>query len=101
MQARLHDQMQVEMQTTRGLLDEVTFSANSLRATVDSTAAIIRNLASLTNFTRWIPTIGMALMVLFGLYLARPRHAVYTTAVFCKYFASQLTNLTCVTIPPT
>lgn len=80
MQTRLHDHMQIEMQVTRGLLDEVTFSAKSLQATVDSTAAIIGKLASLTGFTRWIPALGLGVSILFALHLVNPRYAGYTGA---------------------
>jgi hypothetical protein len=78
MQTRLHDQMQIEIQTTQGLLDEVTFSATTLKATVDSTAAIIGKLASLTGFTRWIPALGFGISLLFALYLISPKYTGYT-----------------------
>jgi len=84
MQTRLHDQMQIEMQTTRGLLDEVTFSATTLKATVDSTAFIIGKLASLNSFTRWIPALGLGIWILFALHLVSPKYAGYTGAAIGK-----------------
>lgn len=97
MQTHLHDQLQIEMQTTRGLLDEVTFSATHLKATVDSTAAIIGKLAALTGFTRWIPALGFGILILFAIYLGSPRYAGYAaTAIgnssskYCSTVADSL-----------
>ncbi len=84
MQTRLHDQMQIEIQATRGLLDEVTFSATSLKATVDSTAAIIGKLASLTSLARCIPALGLGILILFVFHLASPRYAGYLGAAIGK-----------------
>lgn len=84
LQTRLYDQTQIEMQTTQGLLDEVTFSAAKLKATVDSTATIIGKLGSITSITRWIPAGGFGLMLLFALYLVSPRLASYLGAALGK-----------------
>lgn len=83
-QTRLHDQMQVEMQTTRGLLDEVTFSATTLKATVDSTAAIIGRLATLTDITSWIPAAALGIVLLIALHLVNPRYLGYLGMAFGK-----------------
>ncbi len=85
MQTHLHDQMQIEMQTTRGLLDEVTSSANTLKTTIDSTAVIIGRLATLTDFTRWIPSLGLGTMTIFALYLISPRYAGYAVAAMSEW----------------
>ena len=85
MQDRLHDQMQTEMQTTRGLLDDVTVSAVSLKAAVDSTATIIGRLASLTEVTRWIAAVVVGLMVLFVFHLISPKFAAYLSLTSSQY----------------
>ena len=84
LQSRLHDQLQIEMQTTRGLLDEATSSATSLKATVDSTAALVGKLSSLTDITRWIPTVGVGVMLLLALYLIYPTYAGYLATAISK-----------------
>ncbi|KAL6714378.1 hypothetical protein ACLMJK_007801 [Lecanora helva] len=75
MQAYLHNQTESMMQNTRLLLDEVVFSANNLKITVESSSAIIGRLAYITNITRWIPLIGMVIMVLWMLYMISPKYA--------------------------
>ena len=86
MQVFLHDQMQIEMQTTRGLLDDVTSSANSLKATVDRTSAVIRKLASLTEVARWIPALALSILVLFVLRLVSPTYTKYTGITISESF---------------
>ena len=85
MQTRLHNQTEFVMQATRELLDEVNLSANNLKATVHSTAAIISRLASFTSVTRWIPAAGAGMMVLFALSLIRPEYAIYSVTAVGQY----------------
>ena len=84
-QMHLHDQMQAGMQTTQGLLDEVASSAINLKTALDSTAALIGKLSSLTNITRWIPALGLGVMALVMLYLIKPTYAGFAAAVLSKY----------------
>ncbi|MCJ1229510.1 hypothetical protein MMC12_006177 [Toensbergia leucococca] len=56
-QARLHDQMQTEMQMARGLLAEVTSSAASLQSAIEDTSTKISQMATFSGITgsvlRW------------------------------------------------
>lgn len=84
MQTLFHDQIQIEMQTTQGLLDEVTSSTHSLKATVDSTTAVIDKLASLNGITKWVPAVGVGVVLLFALHLISPKHAGYAVSAFSE-----------------
>ena len=68
MQARLHNEMQIDMYITRGLLDNITFSATTLHTTIQTSSALIGQLASfvgnLRGATGWIPTV-LCVSVLF------------------------------------
>ena len=68
MQARLHNEMQIDMYITRGLLDNITSSATTLHTTIQTSSAFIGQLASfirsLRGVTGWIPTI-LCVFVLF------------------------------------
>ena len=46
MQSQLHDQMQVDMQVVRGLIDNVTISAEMLHETIDVTSSKIAQMGS-------------------------------------------------------
>ena len=79
MQARLHNEMQIEMQVTRGLLDNITLSATGLHATIQMTSALIGQFGSLISnlgsVTSWIwPTIS-TFVILLVLYQVSPRYA--------------------------
>ena len=79
MQARLHNEMQIEMQVTRGLLHNITLSATRLHATIQTTSALIGQFGSLISnlgsVTSWIwPTISI-FVILFVLYQVSPRYA--------------------------
>ena len=91
MQTRFYDEMQIEMLTTQGLLDEVGSSARTLKATVDSTTAVIDKLASLHQVARWVPVTVLGMMIICALYLIRPKYAGYATAAMCTL--SKITNL--------
>ena len=68
MQARLHNEMQIDMYVTRGLLDNITSSATTLHTTIQTSSALIGQLASLIGNLRgatgWIPTV-LGVSVLF------------------------------------
>ena len=68
MQARLHNEMQIDMYITRGLLDNITSSATTLHTTIQTSSALIGQLASfignLRGATGWIPTV-LCVSVLF------------------------------------
>ena len=77
MQARLHNEMQVDMYITRGLLDNITSSATNLHTTIQTTSAFIGQLASLIGNLRgatgWIPTVICVILLLFVLCIFYPK----------------------------
>ena len=83
-QTRLHDQMQVEMHVTRGLLADVTSSAVSLQSAVDSTSAKIAQMAALgglsAKFVQW----SWLALVLLIVYQFNPKVARYAMATIGK-----------------
>lgn len=68
LQARLHNEMQIDMYVTRGLLDNITSSATNLHTTIQTSSALVGQVASLIGnlrgATRWIPTV-LCVSVLF------------------------------------
>ena len=80
MQARLHNEMQIDMYITRGLLDNITSSATTLHTTIQTTSALIGQLASLIGNLRgatgWIPTVICVLLLLFVLWIIHPKFAL-------------------------
>lgn len=86
MQARLHNEMQIDMYVTRGLLDNITSSATSLHTTIQTTSALIGQLASLISKLReatgWIPTVICATLLLFVLWIFYPKFALRAAGLF-------------------
>ena len=80
MQARLHNEMQIDMYITRGLLDNITSSATTLHTTIQTTSALIGKLASLLGNLRgatgWIPTVICVILLLFVLCIFHPKFAL-------------------------
>ena len=79
-QTRLHDQMQVEMQVTRGLLVEVTSSAAHLQAAVDTTSTKIAQMATLGGLPATVMQWSWLILVVLVLYQFSSRFAGYATA---------------------
>ena len=81
LQTRLHNDMQIEMQVTRGLLDNVTLSATGLHTTIQTTSALIGQFTSLIgnlgSVAGWIWPVTSTFLVLFALYQVSPRCAGY------------------------
>lgn len=81
MQARLHNEMQIEMQVTRGLLDNITSSATGLHATIQTTSALLAQFSSLIgnlgSVTSWVWPVTSSFVVLFVLYQISSRFAGY------------------------
>jgi hypothetical protein len=74
--------MQIEMQVTRGLLDNITSSATGLHATIQTTSALLGQFGSLIGnlgrVTSWVWPVTSIFVVLFVLYQISPRFAGYT-----------------------
>ena len=69
MQARLHNEMQIDMKLTRGLLDNITSSTANIHTTFQTASGLIGQLDSLfgklAGTTPWIPTMTCVSMLLF------------------------------------
>ncbi len=83
-QTRFHDQMQVEMHVTRGLLSDVTSSAANLQAAVDNTSVKIAQMATLGGLPATVVQWSWLVLVVFIMYQLSPRIAGYMTAVVGK-----------------
>ena len=83
-QARLHDQMQVEMHVTHGLLTDVTSSAAKLQSTVDKTSAKIAQMATLGGLSAAVVQWSWLILVVLIVYQFSPRFAGYATAAIGK-----------------
>lgn len=79
-QAKLHDQMQVEMHVTRGLLSDVTSSAMNLQAAVDNTSVKIAHMVTLGGLSATVVQWSWLILVVFVVYQLSPRIARYATA---------------------
>ena len=76
--------MQVDMQVTRGLLDNVASSAAGLQATVDDTSAKIAQMALLSGITGRLLNWLYLVVVVIVLCLFNPNIARLVAAVGCK-----------------
>ena len=85
MQARLHREMQIDMQVTRGLLDNITSVATNLHTTIQTTSTLIDQLASLLSTipgaTRLIPALICVSLLLFVLCVSYLRFALRAAAL--------------------
>ena len=95
-QTKLHDQMQIEMQVTRGLLVDVTSSAADLQIAVDNTSAKIAQMATLGGLPATVVQWSWLLLAVLILYQFSPRIAGYaTTAIGRPYLADSLHHSFC------
>ncbi len=83
-QTRLHDQMQVEMHVTRGLLFDVTSSAANLQAAVDNTSVKIAQMATLGGFSTKFVQWSWLILVVFIIYQFNSKIAGYAAAAIGK-----------------
>ena len=97
-QSRLHDQMQVEMHVTRGLLTDVTSSAASLQAAVDNTSAKIAQMATLGGLSATVAQWSWLVLLVLIVHRFSPRFAGYAMAAIGKSPITLLFQLHTVTL---
>ena len=90
MQARLHNEMQIDMYVTRGLLDNITSSATTLHNTIQTSSALIGQLASLIGNLRgatgWIPTVLSGSVLFFVLCIFHLKSALRAAGLIGQSF---------------
>ena len=89
-QARLHNDLQIEMHITHELLDNITSSAKGLHTTIQTTTALIGHLGSLISNLRgatgWIPAVLCISSLLSALLVFRPKLALHAVGVIGQSF---------------
>lgn len=85
MQARLHNEMQIDMNTTRGLLDNITSSTANIYTNFQTASGLIGQLDSLfgkmAGATGWIPTVTCVPLLLFVLWFSYRRFVLRAIAL--------------------
>ena len=79
-QARLFDQLQMEIHVARGLLADVTASAESLQASVERMGSKIATMATISGVTGSILRYGWLSLIAFVLYQFSPQYAAFAMA---------------------